>query len=68
MIPRCSARAVLLLSEYRVIPVASVEPAEVVKFLQNPFRRANIALANQIARTCLKRGVDVWEVIEASGG
>jgi UDP-N-acetyl-D-glucosamine dehydrogenase len=66
--PRCTTLAALLYQQFikRIIPVSSVESAEMVKFLENTFRSVNIALANETARVCLKLGVDVWEVIEAA--
>jgi UDP-N-acetyl-D-glucosamine dehydrogenase len=66
--PRCTTVAALLYQQFvkRIIPVSSVESAEMVKFLENTFRSVNIALVNEIARMCRKRGVDVWEVIEAA--
>jgi UDP-N-acetyl-D-glucosamine dehydrogenase len=66
--PRCTTVAALLYQQFvrRIIPVSSVESAEMVKFLENTFCSVNIALANEMARVCLKFGVDVWEVIEAA--
>jgi UDP-N-acetyl-D-glucosamine dehydrogenase len=66
--PRCTALAALLYNQFleRIIPVSSSESAEMVKFLENTFRTVNIALANEMARMCLKFGLDVWEVIEAA--
>ena len=68
MTPRCTTIAALLYQQFvkRIIPVSSVESAEMVKFLENTFRSVNIALVNEIARMCRKCGVDVWEVIEAA--
>src|SRR2546428_8445361 len=49
-----------------LVPVSSPEAAELVKILENTFRRVNIGLANEMAIVCDKLGVDVWEVIEAA--
>jgi UDP-N-acetyl-D-glucosamine dehydrogenase len=66
MTPRCTALAALLYHQFveQIIPVSSSESAEMVKFLENTFRSVNIALANEMARMCLKFGANVWEVIE----
>ena len=63
---RCTAVAVLLYHQFveQIIPVSSSESAEMVRFLENTFRSVNIALANEMARMCLKFGANVWEVIE----
>ena len=68
MTPRCTALAALLYHQFveQIIPVSSSESAEMVKFLENTFRSVNIALANEMARMCLKLGANVWEVIEAA--
>ncbi len=49
-----------------VVPVSSPRTAEMVKLLENTFRAANIALANEMAIMCERLGVDVWEVIDAA--
>ncbi|HYE96796.1 MAG TPA: nucleotide sugar dehydrogenase [Rubricoccaceae bacterium] len=49
-----------------LVPVSSVEAAELTKVYENTFRLVNIALANELAQACEKLGVDVWEVIEAA--
>ena len=49
-----------------VIPVTSVEVAEMAKLLENTFRMINIGLVNEMAIMCDRLGVDVWEVIEAA--
>ena len=38
--------------------------AEVVKLAENTYRDVNIALANELARTCTLLGVDVWKAID----
>ncbi len=50
----------------RVAPVSSSRAAEMVKLLENTFRAANIALANEMAIMCDHLGLDVWEVIDAA--
>ncbi|MCD6355921.1 MAG: nucleotide sugar dehydrogenase [Anaerolineaceae bacterium] len=50
----------------KVIPVSSVEVAEMAKLLENTFRMINIGMVNELAIMCERLGVDVWEVIEAA--
>jgi UDP-N-acetyl-D-glucosamine dehydrogenase len=49
-----------------LVPVESAEAAELVKVYENTFRMVNIALANEMALTCDRLGLDVWGVIEAA--
>ncbi len=49
-----------------VVQVSSSRAAEMVKLLENTFRAANIALANEMAIMCGHLGLDVWEVIDAA--
>ena len=49
-----------------VVPVSSVEVAEMAKLLENAFRMINIGLVNEMALMCDRLGVDVWEVIDAA--
>lgn len=49
-----------------IVPVSSVEVAELAKVYENTFRMINIALANELAQMCEKLGLDVWEVIDAA--
>jgi UDP-N-acetyl-D-glucosamine dehydrogenase len=49
-----------------MVPVESAEAAELVKVYENTFRMVNIALANEMAQTCDRLGLDVWGVIEAA--
>ena len=49
-----------------VVRVSSSRAAEMVKLLENTFRAANIALANEMAIMCGHLGLDVWEVIDAA--
>jgi UDP-N-acetyl-D-glucosamine dehydrogenase len=50
----------------RAVPVSSTRVAEATKLLENTFRSVNIALVNELKKTFMKMGIDVWEVIEAS--
>jgi UDP-N-acetyl-D-glucosamine dehydrogenase len=65
---RCTTIAANLYRQFtdRIIPVSSVEAAELVKFLENTFCSVNLALANEMATVCRKFGVDAWEVVEAA--
>jgi len=49
-----------------IVPVSSIEVAELAKVYENTFRMINIALANELALVCAALGLDVWEVIEAA--
>ena len=49
-----------------IVPVSSVEVAELTKILENTFRAINIGLANETAIVADRLGVDVWEVIDAA--
>ncbi len=49
-----------------VIPVSSVEVAEMAKLLENTFRMINIGLVNEMAIICDRLGIDVWDVIDAA--
>jgi UDP-N-acetyl-D-glucosamine dehydrogenase len=48
-------------------PVSTLEVAEMAKVYENTFRYLNIALVNETTMFCEKAGIDIWEVIEASG-
>ena len=47
--------------------VSTVKIAEMAKVYENTFRFVNIAFANEMAVLGEKMGIDMWEVIEASG-
>jgi UDP-N-acetyl-D-glucosamine dehydrogenase len=66
--PACLERGVALYSQVveRVIPVSSTQAAEMSKLLENIYRAVNIALVNELKMLCLRMGVDIYEVIEAS--
>lgn len=49
-----------------VVPVSTVEVAEMAKLLENTFRMINIGLVNEMAIMCDRLGIDVWEVIDAA--
>lgn len=49
-----------------VVPVSTMETAEMVKLYENCFRVVNIAYINEIADVCAGRGVDVSEVVRAA--
>jgi UDP-N-acetyl-D-glucosamine dehydrogenase len=49
-----------------VIPLSSLEAAELGKLLENVFRSVNIALVNELAMLCDRMGIDIWEVVEAA--
>jgi UDP-N-acetyl-D-glucosamine dehydrogenase len=50
----------------RTIAMSSTAAAEMTKLLENIFRSVNIALVNQMKRTCIGMGIDIWEVIDAA--
>ena len=66
--PACLAHGVALYSQVidRVIPVSSTQAAEMSKLLENIYRAVNIALVNELKMLCLRMGMDIFEVIEAS--
>jgi UDP-N-acetyl-D-glucosamine dehydrogenase len=49
-----------------IVPVSSVEAAEMAKLLENTFRMINISMVNELAIMCERLGVNVWEVIDAA--
>jgi len=50
----------------KVVPVSSTRAAEMSKLLENIYRAVNIALVNELKILCLRMGLDIFEVIEAS--
>jgi UDP-N-acetyl-D-glucosamine dehydrogenase len=50
----------------QVVPVSSTRVAEMSKLLENIYRAVNIALVNELKMLCLRMGLNVFEVIEAS--
>jgi UDP-N-acetyl-D-glucosamine dehydrogenase len=66
--PACLKQGVALYSQIidKVVPVSSTRAAELSKILENTYRAVNIALVNELKMLCLRMGIDVFEVIEAS--
>jgi UDP-N-acetyl-D-glucosamine dehydrogenase len=66
--PACRDHGVALYEQVidRVIPVSSTQAAEMSKLLENIYRAVNIALVNELKMLCLRMGIDIFEVIEAS--
>lgn len=50
----------------KVVPVSSVEAAEMTKVLENTFRLVNISFINEVASFTKALGIDAYEVIEAA--
>lgn len=49
-----------------VVPVSSVEVAEMTKVFENSFRLVNISFVNEMVELCRRLGISIWEVIEAA--
>lgn len=49
-----------------VVPVSSLETAEMVKIFENTFRLINISLVNEMKTYADHVGIDMWEVIHAA--
>lgn len=49
-----------------VVPVNSLEVAEMSKLLENTFRSINIGFINEMALLAEKLDIDIWETIEAA--
>jgi UDP-N-acetyl-D-glucosamine dehydrogenase len=66
--PECLERASALYGTVcdTVVPVTTLEVAELTKLLENIFRSVNIALVNEIAMLCDRMKIDVWEVVDAA--
>jgi len=66
--PACLEHGVALYSQVieQIVPVSSTRAAEMSKLLENIYRAVNIALVNELKILCLRMGVDIFEVIEAS--
>jgi UDP-N-acetyl-D-glucosamine dehydrogenase len=64
----CLERAVALYEEIcdHVVPVSTLEIAELTKLLENVFRSVNIALVNELAMLCDRMEIDIWEVVNAA--
>ncbi len=50
----------------QVVPVTSLETAEMVKLVENTFRLVNISLVNELSVYAKSWNVDMWEVIKAA--
>lgn len=66
--PGCLKHGVAIYSQVidKVVPVSSTRAAELSKILENTYRAVNIALVNELKMLCLRMGIDIFEVIEAS--
>jgi len=66
--PDCLRHGQALYSQVvdRVVAVSTTKAAEMSKLLENIYRAVNIALVNELKLLCLRMGVDIFEVIEAS--
>jgi UDP-N-acetyl-D-glucosamine dehydrogenase len=66
--PACLEQGVALYSQVveKVVPVSSTRAAEMSKLLENIYRSVNIALVNELKMLCLRMGLDIFEIIEAS--
>ncbi|WP_424530803.1 nucleotide sugar dehydrogenase [Sphaerisporangium viridialbum] len=49
-----------------VVPVSSLQVAELCKLLENTFRHVNIALVNELSIFAQQLRIDVWEAIDAA--
>ena len=50
----------------KVVPVTSLDIAELTKVLENTFRLVNINLINEMAQYADTIGIEIWEVIRAA--
>jgi UDP-N-acetyl-D-glucosamine dehydrogenase len=66
--PECLERAKAMYGEVcdELVPVSTLEAAELSKLLENVFRSVNIALVNELAMLCDRMDIDIWEVVEAA--
>src|SRR3954470_5460513 len=66
--PECLERAKGVYAEIcdELVPISTLEAAELSKLLENVFRSVNIALVNELAMLCDRMRIDVWEVVEAA--
>jgi len=64
----CRERALALYGEVcdDLVPVTTLEAAELSKLLENVFRSVNIALVNELAILTDRMGIDIWEVVDAA--
>jgi UDP-N-acetyl-D-glucosamine dehydrogenase len=66
--PACRARAEALYGLVcdQVVPVTTLEVAEMAKLLENIFRSVNIALVNELGMLADRMDIDMWEVVDAA--
>lgn len=66
--PACTEAGVAFYTRFvdEMVPVSSVEAAELAKILENAFRAVNIGLVNEMALIADRLGLDIWEVIDAA--
>lgn len=66
--PACTEAGTAFYSRFvrTMVPVSSVEAAELAKILENSFRAVNIGLVNEMAIIADRLGLDIWEVVEAA--
>jgi len=66
--PACRARAEELYGLVcdEIVPVSTLEVAEMSKLLENIFRSVNIALVNELGMLADLMGIDIWEVVDAA--
>src|SRR3954453_20244761 len=66
--PACRERALEMYGEVcdALVPVSTLEAAELTKLLENIFRTVNIALVNELAMLCDRMAIDIWEVVDAA--
>ncbi len=50
----------------QIVPVKTLEEAEMAKLLENTFRAVNIALVNELTLMCDRMGINIWNVIKAA--
>jgi len=50
----------------QIVPVSTLEAAEMAKLLENIYRTVNIALVNELKLLAHTMGLDIWEVVAAA--
>ncbi len=65
---RCLERGKIMYESFinDIIPVSSLEVAEMSKLLENTFRNINIAFINEITMMCDSMNINIWDVISAA--
>jgi UDP-N-acetyl-D-glucosamine dehydrogenase len=66
--PQCAERAAEVYGAIcdHLVPVSTLEVAEMSKLLENVFRAVNIALVNELAVLADRMELDIFEVVEAA--